>query len=305
MLSQKTGYFLVLLTAIISGFSIFLNKFAVSSFNPFVFTGLKNLIVAVFLFSAILLFKNFFELKSLSKFQWARLSLIGLVGGSIPFLLFFFALQSASALSAGFLHKTIFIFASLFAFVFLKERLGKKWIIAAGMLLLGNFFMFNLVSSFALADLLVLGAVLFWAFEQVLSKHVLKELSGRIVAFGRMFFGSAFILCFLAFSGQLVFIAEPSPEQWLWAFVVSVPLFFYVLTYYSGLERVPVSKATAILMLGQPITLFLSLLFLGESISLTSAVGIVLVLSGLLLLFASSFVIAFSRFRGFALAKTE
>ena len=126
MFKEKKGYFLILLTAIISGFSIFLNKFAVAESNPFVFTFLKNAIVAIFLFSAIFLFCEFNAIKSLSKKNWFKLIVLGLIGGSIPFALFFYALQSTSAISAGFLQKTMFIFASLFALVFLKEKISTQ-----------------------------------------------------------------------------------------------------------------------------------------------------------------------------------
>ena len=90
MLFGKTnGTLLVFLTAIVSGFSIYLNKFAVSGFNPFIFTTLKNASVAFLLFAIILLFAKFKELKQLSRSDWKNLFLIGLTGGSTAFLLFF------------------------------------------------------------------------------------------------------------------------------------------------------------------------------------------------------------------------
>lgn len=299
---ETKAYFLVLIAAIVSGFSIFLNSFAVSGINAFVFTALKNTVAAVFLFSLVLLFKDFRALKSLSKKAWAKLCLIGLIGGSIPFLLFFYALQLTSAVNAGLLHKTIFVFASLFALVFLKEKLSRNFLIAAALLLIGNFLLFSSVSFFALPDLLVLIAVVFWAAENVLSKHALKELSGSTVAFGRMFFGSLFLLFFLALSSQMNFIAELSPVQFQWIILTSIPLFLFVIAFYSGLKTVPVSKATAMLMIGQPVTLMLSLFFLGRALSFNEAIGILLTLIAIIALFASYFSIAFLKARGFFLA---
>ena len=84
---MKKGAWLVLATAIISGFAIFLNAFGVKGINPYLFTGTKNLLVAVFLLSTILLFKQFKELRKLERKDWLNLGLIGLTGGSIPFLL--------------------------------------------------------------------------------------------------------------------------------------------------------------------------------------------------------------------------
>ncbi|MBN1940742.1 MAG: DMT family transporter [Candidatus Diapherotrites archaeon] len=303
MLDSHKGYFLVLLTAIVSGFSIFLNKFAVADANPFVFTALKNIIVAVFLFSLILLLKDFPAIKSLPRKNWLKLALIGLVGGSIPFLLFFYALQSTAALNAGFIHKSLFVFASLFALVFLKEKLGKKFLAASALLLASNFFLFNLVSQFTAADFLILLAVMLWAAENVISKHALRELSGRTVAFGRMFFGSLFLLAFLAATSQLQFAFEMNTEQFQWLLITAVPLFLYVLTFYSGLKHIPVSHATALLMLGQPVTLLLSMLFFNTALSFNHAIGIVLAVSGITLLFASSFAFSVLRSKGFSFVK--
>src|SRR3989344_5494999 len=86
---QNKGYFLVFLTAVISGFSIFINKFSVSAINPYVFTGLKNVIVAVFLSSLFIFLKDFKIFRTAKIKEWILLAVIGLVGGSIPFLLFF------------------------------------------------------------------------------------------------------------------------------------------------------------------------------------------------------------------------
>lgn len=51
---KNKGYFLVLGTAFISGFSIFINKFGVSVINPYIFTFLKNAVVALILCAIIL-----------------------------------------------------------------------------------------------------------------------------------------------------------------------------------------------------------------------------------------------------------
>ncbi len=214
-MSQRTGFFLVLLTAIISGVSIFANSFAVQGFNSFTFTFLKNAVVAVFLFSIILLLKDFKAIKTISRKQLGQLAVIGLIGGSIPFLLFFYALQFTTAINAGFLHKTLFLWASLFALFFLKERLDKKFIFVALLLLAGNFLLFN-ISAFGLPEMLILIATVLWAAENTFSKRVLKDLSGSIVAFGRMFFGSIFILAFLAFTNQMAPIVALSIQQIQW-----------------------------------------------------------------------------------------
>ena len=55
-MNKKTGIWLALTAGLVSGISIFVNKFAVTSFNPFQFTFLKNIIVVFALIGFFVLF---------------------------------------------------------------------------------------------------------------------------------------------------------------------------------------------------------------------------------------------------------
>jgi len=262
---MNKGYFLVFSTAVISGFSIFINKFGVKVINPYIFTCLKNLTVAFLLTGLLLVFKDWRILKTLNKRYWFLLILIGLVGGSIPFLLFFKGLSLTHPANASFLHKTMFIYVAIFAFLFLKEKIDKKFLLGGILLILGILFLFKrLTFSFQKGDFLVLLATLFWAIENTISRYVLNKttLQGRTVALARMFFGSLFILLFLGFTEQLpLLLTELSLKQISWVFVTAILLFGYVMSWYSGLKYVPVSQATVILLFGSPVTTFLSLIW--------------------------------------------
>src|SRR3989338_8045765 len=281
---HRRGLALVFLTALISGVSIFLNKYSVSVINPYIFTFLKNAVVAVALLSLILLLGNFKEFKKLSLRQWLNLILIGLIGGSIPFLLFFKGLSLTSSSMGSLIHKTMFAYVAVLAVIFLKEKLSKSFFIAAILLLFGNLFLLKLNSfSFNAGDLLILIAALFWAGENILSKHILKNLSGNTVAFGRMFFGSIFILLFLWFTEQLPLISTVNKQQFLWIIATAVLLFGYVITWYNGIKFVNITVATSILMIGSPITTLLNLIFSSNAvnvISLAELFGIALTLIG-------------------------
>ena len=281
-MEKRYGVLLVFLTAIISGVSIFTNKYGVSKVEPYTFTFLKNVLVAIFLLSLVLFTK---ELKTtnLKKKQVYQLILIGLIGGSIPFLLFFKGLSMTSASIGGFIHKTLFIFASFFALIFLKEKIPKKMLIIALILIIGNFLLLNLKSfSFGIGEFLILIATVMWGLENVISKHVLKQLSGNLVALGRMFFGSLFILLFLIFTNKINIISSLTYNDVIWILLTSVLLLFFVITYYNGLKYIKVSVATSILLLGSPITTLLSYLFSNYNISINELFGMVLILVGII-----------------------
>lgn len=281
-MEKRYGVLLVFLTAIISGVSIFTNKYGVSKVEPYTFTFLKNVLVAIFLLSLVLFTK---ELKTtnLKKKQVYQLILIGLIGGSIPFLLFFKGLSMTSASVGGFIHKTLFIFASFFALIFLKEKIPKKMLIIALILIIGNFLLLNLKSfSFGIGEFLILIATVMWGLENVISKHVLKQLSGNLVALGRMFFGSLFILLFLIVTNKINIISSLTYNDVIWILLTSVLLLFFVITYYNGLKYIKVSVATSILLLGSPITTLLSYLFSNYNISINELFGMVLILVGII-----------------------
>ncbi len=281
---MKKGARFAFLTAVISGVSIFVNKFAVSGVNSSIFTGMKNLIVAIFLISLIFAINQFKELKKLTKKEYMKLILVGLLGGSIPFLLFFKGLQLTSALNASFIHKTMFLWVALLAVIFLKEKLNKRWFIAAFSILIGNILLLKITNwSYNLGDILIFSATFFWASENILSKHLLKKLSSKTVALGRMFFGSLIILAYLATTRQIPQIANISLTNVFWILLTSTFLFFYVSSWYKALKFAKASTATSILMFGSVVTTLLSFIFLNTSLALSQIFGIILITIGLLI----------------------
>jgi drug/metabolite transporter (DMT)-like permease len=282
---MKKGVKLIVATAIISGFSIFFNTFGVKGIDSSIFTFAKNIIVAIFLLSMILLIKQFNEIKNLKPKSWIKLSSIGLIGGSIPFLLFFKGLQLTTGPTSAFIHKTLFIYASIFAIIFLKEKLNHKIIIPAILLLIGNFLLLKINSfTFGQGEFFILVATVFWATENIISKHALKELSGNMVAFGRMAFGSLFILIFLLFTNKIPLLLSLAPKQIFWILATSILLLLYVTTYYNGLKTVKVTTATSILLLGSPITLLLNSIFLEKTINLSQSTGILSIFTAVIIM---------------------
>ncbi len=138
MNNQKKGIYLILATALISGFAIFINKFSIKGIDPYFYTFAKNLIAGGLLVSILFLAKNKQLLSELNKSDKIKLILIGFIGGGIPFLLFFKGLTMTAALKAGFIHKTLFIYVGLLAAIFLKEKISKSMIAGFLSLILGS-----------------------------------------------------------------------------------------------------------------------------------------------------------------------
>jgi len=241
---------LVFLTALISGLSIWLNKFGVEGINPYFFTTMKNVLVALIL--SMIVLRN----RKVKRKDLPRLALVGLVGGSVPFLLFFKGLQLTSAVSASFIHKMMFVPVGILSYLFLKEGMEKRNIISMILLTIG-LVLYTRIDFFAwnTGDLLVLGATILWGAEIVLSKRLMEDLDGSVVAWGRMFFGSLFLLVFLFGTGNFESVGT---MEWGWIGVTSLLLFGYVSTFYNGMKKIRAAEASSILLFGVVVTSLLS-----------------------------------------------
>jgi drug/metabolite transporter (DMT)-like permease len=169
--------------------------------------------------------------------------------------------------------------------IFLKEKIDRKFLFAALLLLAGNILLLkNFHLSFSLGSVLIMIATIFWAIENVISKFVLREISWRTVAWARMFFGSVFIFGFLFFTGQAELVVNLNLKQIGWVAITAVLLLGYVATWYSGLKKVEVTKAAAILLLGAPITTILSLISGGQILAREIFAGALIILGIVLII---------------------
>ena len=191
----KIATILALSTAIFSGFANFVNKMAMKGVgDPVFFTTLKNSVVAIFLIGIIIFFKKWKEIKGLRKDQLFKLTLIGIIGGSLPFILFFVGLTKIPAINAALIHKTLFIWIALLAIPFLKEKFTNLQWLGVGLIFSANFVIggFN-GFEYGLGELMVLGATMLWAVENIIAKITLRDVSSSVVAGSRMIFGSVIL----------------------------------------------------------------------------------------------------------------
>jgi len=274
----KTGLYFALATAIISGLSNFLNKKALSVLgDSFVFTTAKNILVAIALCAIIIFFAKFKELKKLNKKQWLLLIIIGVVGGSLPFVLFFKGLTLTSAIQASFIHKTLFIWATILAIPLLKEKLTKLQVVALLVLLAGNFILDGFTGwQFNWGSLLILLATLLWSCEYIIAKFVLRNVSSWLVAWARMFFGAIVLMVWLTLSGKLGVVASLAGLQWAWIGIGAILLLGYVSFWYAALQCEPVSVVASVLVVASPITTLISAISTGH-FGFRQMIGVVIV----------------------------
>ncbi len=280
------GILLVFLTALISGVSTFVNFYAVQGTNSDAFITVRNVAVAAMLVPVVFLAGRSVRAK-LTRSGWLRLGTIGLIGGAIPFLLFFRGLQMAGtggAATASFGYRTLFLMATVLGVVLLKERFSARIALAAGLLLGGNILLLSLNAPiWTDGTVLVLAATALWAGEYALSKRALRDLPSGTVALARMGFGGAFLMAYLGLTGQLAAVAGFSGSEWLWMLLSAILLVGFVFTWYAGLKTIDVSVATSALVLAFPITYALGVVAGRSAFSPAQAAGVVAIVFGVVL----------------------
>ena len=278
------GLLLILATAVVSGVATFLNAYAVQGTNSDAFVTVRNLAVAGLLVPVAILATRTSR-PTLRAADMGRLAVIGLIGGAIPFLLFFHGIALATAAggaaTASFGYRTLFLMAGILAFIALRERLNLRWAAAAALLLIGNALLLSLTAPILTdGSLYVLAATALWAGEYTLSKRVLRDVPSSLVGLGRMGFGGIYLAAYLLWTGGWTTAAAFSGTTWAWVGLSALLLLAFVVSWYAGLSRTELSTATSVLVLGFPITWALGLALRGGALGLPQAVGAVLIAIG-------------------------
>lgn len=281
---MNKGILFALLAALISGVSVFINGSAVRLVDPAGYTVLKNLGALLFIGAVFISIRGLGQFRTLSRNQWAMLVLVGVIGGSLPFLMFFEGLKIGGPAVSSFIFRSLFVFAGVFGYFILKEKPQTGDFATGLMILLGNGLLVSGDIVFGMGQLLVLGATVLWALEYTISRKVLADVDPGVVMASRMFFGSAILIVSLYTTGSLDSVLVLSSEAVQWLFLTSLMLAGFLFVWYTALKHLPVLKATAILASGGVVTAMLQSIFLGKEIALAEGAGLVLVLIGSLLM---------------------
>ena len=273
--TRRAGLALALVTAGISAFSVYVNAFAVRAFDSAtVYTTAKNLVAALLLGLVAVAAAGVRRSSGAEPFrprgarQWGGLLAVGVVGGSVPFVLFFEGLARASSPQAAFIHKTLVVWVAILAVVVLRERLGWPHLAAVGLLLVGQVGL-SRAGLFPLdtGALMILAATLLWSVEVVLAKRLLASVPSWALGVARMGLGSVVLLGWLAVQGQLGALLSFTAMQLQWLVITGILLAGYVGTWFAALARAQAINVTAILVVGAAGTAVLAGVFDGAALA--------------------------------------
>lgn len=260
---RQLGIGMAAVTALISGVAVFVNGYGVRAWaevaDATTYTTAKNVVAAlvlVALTAGVARRRGGGWQSPASLRGWVSLALIAVIGGAVPFALFFEGLTRATSTDAAFLHKTLVIWVAILATVFLRERVTPWHIAAIAALVAGQAALAGGVESLTLGtgELMILAATLLWSVEVVVAKRVLPDVTPLTVGVARMAGGAVLLIGFVAVTGGFAALRSVTISHLGWILVTGAVLAGYVATWYSALSRARAIDVTAVLVGGALIT---------------------------------------------------
>jgi drug/metabolite transporter (DMT)-like permease len=184
------------------------------------------------------------------------------------------------------------LFAISLAAVILKEPLTRRFLVLAGLALIGGYFVtFGTQPIGAWDDktlisaLLALLAAFSWGSSTVLGKHALKHLSFPVVTALRLAVTTIVALAVLLSISEPAYVFQITSRQWLAIVIIvfssgSVALFIY----YYGLKHVPASHSTIYELFWPLSAVALDWFIRGRLMSAAQAIGALVLLTAIILL---------------------
>jgi drug/metabolite transporter (DMT)-like permease len=273
--NTERGIALAIGTAAISGLAIYLNSYGVKLVpDAAVYTTAKNGVAAIILIGLALAFGGAAEARVLDGRRRAGLLVIAVIGGSVPFVLFFSGLAIATAPTAAFIQKTLFVWVALMALPFLGERAGLVQVGALGVLLAGQALVAPPTGmGWGAGETMIAAATLLWSVEVVIAKRLLVGVSAPLLGAARMGLGFVVLVGYLAISGRLGGLGAISGQALMWVLVTGVLLAGYVATWFAALRYAPATTVTSILVGAAVVTGALSSVSSGTAPNLRVVLG--------------------------------
>jgi len=277
----------LILMALLFGLSFVATKYALKSIPPFTLIFLR-FFIALFFLAAIYYRRHRGRLE---RGDWRQMFLTSLILPGLYFLAETYGLKLSSATSVSLLISTIPIFAAIFAFFMIRERIP-LWrgagialsVLGVGALITaapGETASWKVVRA---GNLLALGAAICAALYMVLGRRLMAKYSPLTITTSQALFA---VLIFLPLSGTELFTHRwPGFDALTVAAVIYLALFCSVLAFFLwnyGISRLEASTAAVFTNLVPVFTVFGAYFLLGERVQPGQIFGGALVIGGVTL----------------------
>ena len=221
-----------------------------------------------------------------NKKNYCLLLLTSLCGAVIAPILFFYGLSNTSASDSSILVSGEILFSILLATIFFNEKIIKREIIAVILVLFGivilttNMQFSNSFLELNIGNILIVGATLFWALDNNISKIISKTIHiPKIIVLKSLIGGSLLFMLTMVIFGIEEFEVDIFHIPYL-VFAGSmgfgVSLFFFL----NSLKRIGTVKTMLLFSTSSIFGMIFATIFLNENITIYQIITVVVILSG-------------------------
>jgi drug/metabolite transporter (DMT)-like permease len=257
---------------------------------PLSFAAYRFLITVAFMLLLTPLVKNRLNLRNLNSLDGLRLVLLGLTGVTFYHSFIFIGLVYTTAVNAAILVNIAPIFIAILSAIFLKERIGREDVLGITIAFVGtvgvitNFRMETLQSMGAVGDLLVIGSVASWAVYTVVGKSMMEKYDSLAITFYAIIIGTPFLLVLAQLHEGVSFAVRMSPNFLaILLFLAIVCTAIGYILWYEVVKVLGASKTGFFLFLMPLFSIAFAYLLLGETLTVWTGMGAVLILLGVYL----------------------
>ena len=202
--------------------------------------------------------------------------------------IYLLGLHNSLPSDAAILSNSEIIFTIIFALVIFKEKLKKSnyvplILISIGVLIISTKLDFtNLLISFNMSNILIIMSMLFWSFDNNISKIIVKKLNAVQIVQIKTIFGSIIIL-------MVIFISKSDINihtDIIHAITLSVVSFgLPMILLYNAIRNIGTIMSILILSTSPIFGIMYSIIFLGENIYDYQLLSIIVMISGIIILY--------------------
>lgn len=268
----------VLLAGLWGGSFLFM-RIAAPVLGPVWLIELRVLIAGLALLPVVIHARLWHQVKQ----YWLVLLFVGCINSAIPFTLFAFATVSLPAGFTAILNATAPLFGTLFAFIWLKEKLSVTQILGFGLGFVGVFVLIGwqtvvITPAFVVAVCAGLVAAIAYALAAPYIKYRLGGVPPLVVTVGSQLGAAVVLLPLVPFSLPSQPITESIIAAVLGLALLSTA-FAYTL-YFQLIHTVGVTKTLTVTYLIPLFAMLWGVLFLNEEIKSVMIIGCALILLG-------------------------
>ena len=221
----------------------------------------------------------------------------GLFGCTAAGLLCLVAVQYTSASNFSIVAMVEIPYSLIAISLFLREKISKVQMVASFLVISGVVItMLTGFKGFNPADMIVLAIPICAQMSHVLIKKVMHIADPTLIAGARIFYGAIGVLAVsIPISGSLYKEILTLNNTTVFNLVIIGILLNAVnmMLWYQGLKRMPLAKATALVLTYPIFTIISAAIFLKERIELNHIVGLSCVITGIYLLYKQKFCLPF------------